>query len=73
MSQDRTEAPTAKRRRKAREKGQVARSAELVGSGILLGLISLLPRLMPSLRDEAGGYWVSEAGERPLAIRRLTC
>ena len=58
MSQDRTEAPTAKRRRKAREKGQVARSAELVGSGILLGLISMLPRLMPSLRDEAGGYWV---------------
>jgi flagellar biosynthetic protein FlhB len=74
VSEDRTEAPTPKRRRKAREKGQVARSAELVGSGILLGLFWSLPRLMPRLRDEAGGYWVrtiAAAGQRSIGPTEL--
>jgi flagellar biosynthesis protein FlhB len=74
VSQDKTEAPTPKRRRQAREKGQVARSAELVGSGILLGLLGSLPRLMPSLRDEAGSYWVqtiTAAGQRSIGPAAL--
>jgi flagellar biosynthesis protein FlhB len=78
VSQDRTEPPTFKRRRQAREKGEVARSTELVGSGILLGLIGLLPRLLPGLRDEAGSYWVqtiAAAGQKtigPGELRQLT-
>lgn len=75
MLQDRTEPPTAKRRRKAREKGQVARSAELVGSGVLLGLIAALPRLMPGLRDEAGSYWartIAAAGQKAIGPGELT-
>ena len=35
---DRTEPPTHKRRRKARQEGQVARSSELVGAAMLFGL-----------------------------------
>jgi flagellar biosynthetic protein FlhB len=58
VSQDRTEAPTAKRRRKARDEGQIARSSELVGAGILLGLLCSLHSLLPELGRQAGEYWV---------------
>ena len=57
MSQEKTEAPTAKRRRKARDAGQVARSGELVGSGILLGLLCSLRALLPTLQHGALIYW----------------
>ncbi len=36
-SQEKTEKPTPRRRRKAREQGQVARSQELAGVGVLMG------------------------------------
>lgn len=53
--QDRTEAPTPRRRFEAREKGQVARSADLTSALLLLGgLVSLKlfgPRLMIALMD----------------------
>ncbi|GJQ25627.1 MAG: flagellar biosynthesis protein FlhB [Phycisphaerae bacterium] len=53
--QDRTEAPTPRRRFEAREKGQVARSADLTSALLLLGgLVSLKlfgPRLMTALMD----------------------
>jgi flagellar biosynthetic protein FlhB len=58
VSQDRTEAPTARRRRKARDEGQIARSSELVGAGILLGLLCSLHSLIPTLASQAGEYWV---------------
>lgn len=38
MSEEKTEAPTPRRRRKAREEGQIARSPELAGAAILLGM-----------------------------------
>lgn len=45
MSQDdqeKTEAPTARRREEAREHGQVARSADLTSAALLLGLLLLM-------------------------------
>jgi flagellar biosynthetic protein FlhB len=56
-SDDRTEAPTYKRRKKAREEGQVARSAELVGTVMLFGLLASLPALAPGLTDRMMGFW----------------
>jgi flagellar biosynthetic protein FlhB len=56
VAQDRTEAPTAKRRRKARDEGQIARSSELVGTGILLCLLCSLRGLIPSLAHGALDY-----------------
>ena len=38
MSEEKTEAPTPRRRKKAREEGQIARSPELAGAAILLGM-----------------------------------
>jgi flagellar biosynthetic protein FlhB len=58
LAQEKTEAPTAKRRRKARDDGQIARSSELVGAGILLGLLCSLRGLLPSLAHGALSYWV---------------
>jgi flagellar biosynthetic protein FlhB len=58
VSQDRTEPPTHKRRRKAREEGQIARSSELVGAGILLGLLCSLRALIPALAHGALDYWL---------------
>ncbi len=40
--QDRTEAPTARKLRKAREEGQVARSTELPAASIVIGSFLLI-------------------------------
>lgn len=47
MSAERSEPATPRRRRKAREEGQVARSAELVSTAILLGALLAVPSLAP--------------------------
>jgi flagellar biosynthetic protein FlhB len=57
MADDRTEPPTYKRRTKAREEGQVARSAELVGSTMLFALLWSLPGLAPRLTDRLADFW----------------
>lgn len=54
--EERTEPATAKRRRKAREEGQVARSTELVGSGVLLGALWALPELWPTVSGHIVEY-----------------
>jgi flagellar biosynthesis protein FlhB len=53
MAGDKTERPTPRRRQKAREKGQVARSRELAGSLSALAAIVLLAWLLPGW----GGAW----------------
>lgn len=54
-AQDKTEKPTSRRRSKAREKGQVAKSQELAGAGVLLaGLVTL---------NLFGGYYFQQLGE----------
>src|SRR5687768_2375482 len=40
--QEKTEAPTARRREEAREEGQIARSADLTSAALLLGLLLLM-------------------------------
>jgi flagellar biosynthetic protein FlhB len=75
VAEDRTEAPTAKRRQKAREQGQVARSQELVGSALLLALLCCLPGLLVSMRAQASDYWVqtiTAAGQRTIGSADLT-
>jgi flagellar biosynthesis protein FlhB len=61
-SDDRTEAPTSKRRKKAREEGQVARSTELVGAVMLFGLLAALPALTPGLTARVIGFWTQVIG-----------
>jgi flagellar biosynthetic protein FlhB len=57
MNGDRTEAPTARRRKKAREEGRVARSAELVGAAVLFGFLWALPLLGPWLCLQETRFW----------------
>jgi flagellar biosynthetic protein FlhB len=74
VSQDRTEPPTAKRRRKARDEGQIARSSELIGAGILLGLLCSLQSLIPQLASGSSAYWVrtfQAAGQRSMSTAAL--
>ncbi len=47
----RTEPPTPRRRQQARERGQVARSADLNGAVILLGFVLFLRFYLPRLAD----------------------
>lgn len=73
-SDDRTEAPTHKRRQKAREEGQVARSAELVGAVMLFGLLASLPSLAPGIADRVTGLWmqvIAAAGKGDLGANTL--
>ena len=52
---DKTEAPTPKRRKEAREKGQIARSVELNGAAVLgAGLVGVTA-LGPKIADTAAG------------------
>ena len=48
-SEDRTEAPTPKRRREAREKGQVARSQDLPAAVLMLSAFTALWLVGPAL------------------------
>src|SRR6266542_2889671 len=51
---DKTEAPTLRKRREAREQGNIARSADLTGAAVIVGMLLLLDwlgkDLMASLR-----------------------
>lgn len=49
MPDDRTEPATKKRRKKARDEGQIARSGELAGSAVLLGAIGAMHNYGPAM------------------------
>ncbi len=59
MNDDRTEPPTYKRRMKARQNGQVARSNELVSSAVLFGALGALPSLAPRMNEQVIAFWNS--------------
>jgi flagellar biosynthetic protein FlhB len=66
---ERTEPATAKRRRQARDEGQVARSSEVNSTFVLLiGVASLLLAFgwMGHQIGDVGRYFFSEAGQAPL-------
>src|SRR5690242_7053395 len=63
MTDDKTEAATPRKRKKAREEGQVARSAELVSCAILLLVLNVVPRLAPSVARRVTDYFGRMAGE----------
>jgi flagellar biosynthetic protein FlhB len=56
--QERTEPATPKRRKKAREEGQVARSPDLVGAVILLGVLWAVPGQASRLAAQLSDYCV---------------
>ncbi|MCL4230619.1 MAG: flagellar biosynthesis protein FlhB [Dehalococcoidia bacterium] len=55
MAGERTEAPTPKRLREARQKGNVSKSQELVSAGVLLAAVLVLRALGPGLWDGLAG------------------
>jgi flagellar biosynthetic protein FlhB len=60
---DKTEAPTPKRRKEAREKGQIARSTELNGAAVLgAGLVGVTA-LGPKIADTAAGTMRASWGQ----------
>lgn len=63
MSEDKTEAASPRRRKKAREEGQVARSAELVSCAGLLVLMYAGPSFAPSLSRQVTEYCSRMVGE----------
>ncbi len=56
-SDNRTERATPRRREKAREKGQVARSRELPGALALLGMVMFVSWLAPSWGAQWKSLW----------------
>ena len=58
---DRTEPATAKRKRDARRKGQVARSAELPQAFSLLAIVMVLPTVVPRLGHTLATDWQQAA------------
>src|SRR5262245_34768395 len=69
MSDDRTEPASPRRRRKAREEGQVARSSELVSCVILLAVLLALPAAAPGAAAQVTDYCIhtiAAAGEKKL-------
>jgi flagellar biosynthetic protein FlhB len=58
MSEERTEPATPKKRKKAREDGQVARSTELVGCAVLLGLMGGVNSIVPTIGDKVRTMFV---------------
>lgn len=74
MAEDRTEPATVKRRKKAREEGQVARSSELVGSVVLFVLLWALQAMVPPLAGRVTEFCtrtIASAGEGSLGPDRL--
>jgi flagellar biosynthetic protein FlhB len=74
-SGQRTEKPTPKRRREARRKGQIPRSADLVGWLALLIASYVVPTVLRLLRAEFADYFVGvleavSAGQPDLALQR---
>jgi flagellar biosynthetic protein FlhB len=53
-NEDRTEKPTAKHRKRAREKGQVARSSDLGGAVVLITGLVAISAMGPRIVDSAG-------------------
>lgn len=74
--EERTQEATPRKRQRAREKGQVARSRELVsmaaGGGILLGFFISGERLMARLSDFFSGGLRLQYGTEPLEVIRRT-
>ena len=58
MSEDKTEPATWKKRKKARDEGQVARSQELVAALVLLGVVHTIPTFAPGAVRAASDYFV---------------
>jgi flagellar biosynthetic protein FlhB len=53
-AEDRTEKPTAKRLREARKKGQIARSQDLSGAGVMIGGLIAIMLMAPAIAGRAG-------------------
>ncbi len=74
--EERTHEATPRKRQRAREKGQVARSRELIsmaaGGGILLGIFISGERLMVKLSDLLTGGLKLRYGTEPLEVIRKT-
>lgn len=64
MAGERTEAPTPKRLREARQKGNVSKSQELVSVGVLLAAVLLLRALGPALWDGLAAVMRDGLGNR---------
>lgn len=64
---DRTEAPTPKRRREAREKGQVARSQEVTTAAMLLAAAGVLKATAAPLGEAMRDLFAESARATPLA------
>jgi flagellar biosynthetic protein FlhB len=67
---ERTEKPTPRRRQKARAEGHVARSAELVASVILLGVLAGLPGMVPRIGQQLSEFllgMIAAVGEGAIA------
>ncbi len=58
MSDEKTEPATPKKRKKAREDGQVARSADLVSSVVLLGLFVGTPASLPQIGSTLTSFFM---------------
>jgi flagellar biosynthetic protein FlhB len=74
VQDDRTEPATPRRRKKAREEGRVARSAELVTALILLGILWASPSFAPAAAHDAGEFCIQAfelAGSERLDIERV--
>ncbi len=73
--EDRTEAPTPRRRQEARRRGQVARSAEMSSAVVLVATVGMLGVLGSSMFASLGGFMCSLLGATPppgsLSLERL--
>jgi flagellar biosynthetic protein FlhB len=72
MADNRTEKPTPKRRKEARDKGQIARSPDLTSAAVLLGGIVAVIVTAPSMLDrfaEVVRVGLSQSGDSHLAGR----
>src|SRR6185312_2690954 len=72
MADNRTEKPTPKRRKEAREKGQIARSTDLTSAAVLMGGILAMVVTAPTMLDrfsEIVRVGLSQSGDTHLAGR----
>ena len=72
MADNRTEKPTPKRRKEARDKGQIARSTDLTSAAVLLGGILAIVVTAPTMLDrfsEIVRVGLSQSGDSHLAGR----
>jgi flagellar biosynthetic protein FlhB len=72
VADNRTEKPTPKRRKEARDKGQIARSTDLTSAAVLLGGILAVVVTAPAMLDhfsEIVRVGLSQSGETHLAGR----